>query len=136
MEKSLTYKGFVCLNTDIGISHTLIIKIDKIFQTIPIIGNEEEFKDITSNSMFIVGVKFFDGTEQVDLDYALKSDFDDVLISVYRCISVEMFEITDIFHEISRSYKETLELWTLVDKYFNTESGIENFNEFVNRKQF
>lgn len=132
MIRELTYKGFVCLNGD---DYLLVIKRENKFYTIPISGNKDILSDVKDKLAVVVAIKFFDGTELIDLNRCLDI-IDEVFISITVCAKIKISAELGVYDIIHSSYDDTLKMWEFVDDYFNTKIGIKRFNEVINKKIF
>lgn len=120
MNNDLTYKGFVCIN---GQEHRLVVKDDKLFRTLPLISQSQNFDSVNDFTAQICGVKFYDGTEQVSLEYVLENHFEDIVISINTNGTIQIESSESIFEIIKVDYDNMKKMWEFVDDYYASEEG-------------
>ena len=81
MENDYTYIGFLCI--DENRKPVLITKSDKIYNISGIESSSLQ-KDITITEYeaMIMGVKYFDGFDSVELDYAHEIRYENIIIAI------------------------------------------------------
>lgn len=133
MDKNLTYKGFLCRNID---KYSLFIRNKenkKKTYKVPI-DVPKDFENTDSNVITIVCAKFFDGTDQIPLDN-ITYEFEDVYISIVKIGYLE-FNVDNnktVYDTITEDYKELVDVWDLVMKYFKTDNAKQGFEDYVKK---
>ena len=77
-------------------------------------------------------LKFYDGTEQVSIEYAIDNKFEDIVLSVHTNGTIQIESTESIFH-IIMDYDDMKKMWELVEEYYESEEGEEIFNKFAEK---
>lgn len=135
METDYTYIGFIC--TDNKGKFVLTTRNKKQFNFSGINGNDSlKDVDLDESEAMVVAVKFFDGSESMTLEYAHKNGYEDIIFAIENHgIIVNDYE-SSIYDMVYKNYEELDFFWGLIEEYYETDKGMKNFEEFVNKKHF
>lgn len=131
----LIYKGFICLNNE---KHKLIIKkSEKSFIDIPIDGfGSDNLKINNNNSIKIVLIKFYDGTENVSLEKSYVNDFSDIFIAIHDNLDVIINKNQPVYDLIINDFENMNFVSKYVDDYYESAEGIESLKIFKENNPF
>lgn len=131
MNEDLTYKGFICLDSDE--TYVLVLRYNGEFLRLPLVNPSEDFDNVTNRSLSIVSLKVFDGTEQMKLDSPLLNNFEDFIVTIKSHATIQL-EIESTAIKIIESNEENmLRMWEFVEEYYNSDTGSELFENFVKK---
>lgn len=136
MIKDFIYFGFVCLNYDN--KPIMVSKILDSFIVTGVISETLEFSieneyNINEYEGIIVGIKFFDGTESVTIEYSHSVKYVDIIYAIETYGKIQNAENSPIHEMIYKKNKRLNDLWLLLEEFFETEEGSKKLKHFQNK---
>ena len=70
------------------------------------------------------------------LEYAHKNGYEDIIFAIENHITIVNDYESSIYDMVYKNYEELDFFWGLIEEYYETDKGMKNFEEFVNKKHF
>lgn len=126
----IAYKGIVCKSPED--ENYLVIIDDFGYKFIPITDGIGNYSHLAYNQGTCCAVKFFDGTELVDYEFAIANSFQDIFLAIE-----DFGDITspheNLYEMIRNDYDELLGLWEIIDEVFCEDEVQKRYVEFLDK---
>lgn len=126
----IAYKGIVCRSPE-NINYLVIV--DEFgYKFIPITDEMGNYSHLDYHQGTCCAVKFYDGTELVDYDFAISNSFQDIFMAIEDFGDIASPH-ENLYEMIRNDYDEIIGLWEVMDEVFEEEHVHKKYVEFLDK---